>query len=47
MKKLILFPYCLELFVLLKLCGVTHASYWWIPLFVLSDVGTKEWYQRV
>lgn len=34
------FMYTSELFILLQLLGITHANWWWIVWFVLTDMST-------
>lgn len=44
-KQLILFTYCGELFVFLKLFTPNHVSWWWLVLFILTDIASTEVYK--
>lgn len=39
------FWYFGELYILLHLCGITHASWWWVAFFYLIDLqeGLGSW----
>lgn len=40
MRKAILFPHWTEIFILLRLAGAIHGSWWWLAAFVICDAMT-------
>ena len=42
MKYCVYFPYFTEIFILFQLLGWTRANWWWIVVFILSDLGSSQ-----
>ena len=46
-KFLLLFCWTAEVFIFLKLAGHTHASWWWLVLFYMTDMGTVNTFRQL